>query len=198
MSTEKRSDWAAVEEFLAAEGLHVRVEDLLEDPQRQRFSALCYIEHDGRMLMLRRRKEPFAGHWTAPGGKLLPGEDPRQAVLREVHEETQLLVEKPELKLIASETGPEYYNWLLFVFRARPELASASDDLLKGARETQEGRLDWLAVDGLAEEAIPQVERELLPYVMAADGSPPRFARIRFAPDNSIAEMAVRPLERSR
>lgn len=198
MSMENRSDWAAVDEFLASEGLRVRVADIVTDPERQRFSALCYIEHDGRVLMLRRRKEPFAGHWTAPGGKLLPGETPRQAVLREVHEETQLLLQQPELKLIASETGPENYNWLVFAFRARPELASASDDLLNGARETLEGRLDWLEADGLAEEAIPQVERELLPYVMAEDGSPPRLARIRFAPDYSIAEMAVSPLEQSR
>lgn len=195
METSNRPEWLAVDEFLADEGLHVRVPNLLVDPDRQRLSALCYIEHDGRVLMLRRRKEPFAGHWTVPGGKLLPGEDPREAVLREVHEETQLLVQQVELRLVASETGPEHYNWLLFFFRARPELLSASKQLLTGSRETREGLLDWLPADELPEHAIPQVEQELLPYIVAKDGTPPYFARIRFAPDNSIAEMVVHPLQ---
>lgn len=195
MTTGNRWDWSAIDEFLAAEGLRARAQELFADPERQRLSALCYVEHDGRVLMLRRRKEPFAGHWTAPGGKLLPGEDPREAVLREVHEETQLLVDRPKLRLIASETGPEHYNWLLFFFRARPEIGFASRQLLTGPRETREGRLDWLSADGLAEETIPQVERKLLPYIVAKDSAPPYFARIHFAPDNSIAEMAVHPME---
>lgn len=196
MTTPNPLDWSVIDEFLADEALAERVRDLAADPSRQRLSALCYVEYDGRVLMLRRRKEPFAGHWTAPGGKLLPGENPREAVLREVHEETQLLLHNPELRLITSETGPEHYNWLLFFFRAGPDVDSVPPSLMSGARETREGLLDWLPVDGLAEQAIPSVERDLLPYIVAESGSPPYFARIRFAPDKSIAEMAVRPLTR--
>lgn len=190
-----RFDWDVIDQFLAAEGLRVTSGELLADPARQRPSALCYIEHAGRVLMLQRLKEPFAGHWTAPGGKLWPGENPREAVLREVHEETGLLVMTPELRLIASETGPEHYNWLLFFFRARPETASSPASFLAGPRSSREGRLDWLPAEQLAQEAIPDVERRLLPYICSADG-PPYFARIHFASDKDIVELSVRPLER--
>jgi len=192
-----RPEWEAVDAFLAAEGLSVTTAQLLADPARQRLSALCLIEHDGRVLMLQRLKEPFAGYWTAPGGKLLPGENPREAVLREVREETGLLLTTPELRLIASETGPENYNWLLFFFRASPQAGSSPASYLQGPRPSREGRLDWLPADRLAEEKIPNVERRLLPYVRAA-GGPPYFARVHFASDKEIAELDVRPLERRR
>lgn len=196
MTTMDQWDWSAIDEFLADERLAVRTRDIAANPSKQRLSAVCYVEHDGRVLMLRRRKEPFAGFWTAPGGKLLPGEDPREAVLREVHEETQLLLQTPELRMITSETGPEHYNWLLFFFRARPDVDFASQSLLNGSRETAEGLLDWLPIEGLADQAIPSVERDLLPYVVADPGSHPYFARIQFASDKNIAEMSVRPLTR--
>lgn len=189
-------NWARVDEFLAREGLRETTAALLEEPETQRLSSLCLIEHDGRVLMLRRLKEPFAGYWTAPGGKLLPHEDPREAVLREVREETELVLEEPELRLIASETGPECYNWLLFFFRARPKTDAAPEELLRGPRRTREGLLDWVPADRLFEQRLPNAEREVLPYVIAENGASPYFVRIRYAPDKSIAELTVRSLAR--
>lgn len=191
----QRPDWEAVDEFLAAEGLAAATDELVADRTRQRLSSLCYIEHDGHVLMLQRRKAPFAGHWTAPGGKLIPGENPREAVVREVHEETGLLLTTPELRLIASETGPEHYNWLLFFFYARPEPGSSPASFLSGARDSREGLLDWLREGSLPEQAIPDVERQLLPYIQD-EGGPVYFARIHFASESDIAEMDVRPLAR--
>ena len=40
------------------------------------------------VLLVRRGRPPFAGHWSIPGGKVEPGETMREAVLREVAEET--------------------------------------------------------------------------------------------------------------
>jgi len=191
-------EWAAVDRFLADEGLAVRCRDLFEDPVRQRLSALCYVEHEGRLLMLRRHKEPFAGHWTAPGGKLLSGEDPRQAALREVKEEAGLVLEeRPELRLVTSETGVgAAYNWVLFVFRARPVVDGVPPELLSGPRPTAEGLLDWLPGDRLTEFAIPDVDRRLLRYILAPPGDPPYLIRIRYGADNEVADMQVKPLAR--
>ena len=106
-----------------------------------------------------------------------------------------MLVDRPKLRLIASETGRSITIGCCFSFDRGPEIGSDRDNFLTGPRETREGRLDWLSADGLAEETIPQVERKLLPYIVAKDSAPPYFARIHFAPDNSIAEMAVHPME---
>lgn len=43
-----------------------------------------------RMLMVRRKAEPFAGQWAIPGGFLEIDEEIEDAVLRELHEETGL------------------------------------------------------------------------------------------------------------
>jgi ADP-ribose pyrophosphatase YjhB (NUDIX family) len=47
---------------------------------------------DGRLLLVRRGREPGKGLWSIPGGKVEPGESDRAAVAREVLEETGLAV----------------------------------------------------------------------------------------------------------
>ena len=60
-------------------------------PQRQRVAAYAVIIRDDRILLARLAprisQTPL---WTLPGGGLDHGEDPRAAVLREIHEETGL------------------------------------------------------------------------------------------------------------
>ena len=46
------------------------------------------IEHDGKILLARRREDaPYPLMWEFPGGKLEPFEDPRDCVVREIREE---------------------------------------------------------------------------------------------------------------
>lgn len=58
-----------------------------------RETTLCYLEQDGRYLMLYRNakpNDPNAGKWIGLGGKLEAGETPGACVCREVLEETGL------------------------------------------------------------------------------------------------------------
>jgi 8-oxo-dGTP diphosphatase len=48
---------------------------------------------DGRLLLIRRGNEPGRGLWSVPGGRLEPGETDAMALVREMAEETGLLVE---------------------------------------------------------------------------------------------------------
>jgi 8-oxo-dGTP diphosphatase len=52
--------------------------------------ALCFLERDGRILLLR---QYHRSGWTLPGGLLNRGEDAATAVVREVREETGLRIE---------------------------------------------------------------------------------------------------------
>jgi ADP-ribose pyrophosphatase YjhB (NUDIX family) len=52
--------------------------------------AVCLLERDGRLLMLR---QPHRQGWSLPGGLLSRGEDASAAVVREVAEETGLRIE---------------------------------------------------------------------------------------------------------
>lgn len=55
------------------------------------------IVDSGRVLLVRRGTEPLKGHWSLPGGLVELGEGLLSAVVREVREETGLVVEPVEL-----------------------------------------------------------------------------------------------------
>lgn len=65
--------------------------------QRLRVSAYALIHDAGRILLCRLSREipEWEGCWTLPGGGLEFGENPDVAVVREVEEETGLIV-RPE------------------------------------------------------------------------------------------------------
>jgi len=47
----------------------------------------------GRLLMIKRGREPGAGLWSIPGGRIEPGETDAEALVREMLEETSLTVQ---------------------------------------------------------------------------------------------------------
>jgi 8-oxo-dGTP diphosphatase len=60
-------------------------------PKRQRVAAYAVILRDGEILLSRLSAAVTPDElWTLPGGGLDHGEDPRDAVVREIHEETGL------------------------------------------------------------------------------------------------------------
>jgi ADP-ribose pyrophosphatase YjhB (NUDIX family) len=54
--------------------------------------ALAY-DAAGRLLLVKRANEPGRGLWSVPGGRVEPGEDDAAALVREMAEETGLVVE---------------------------------------------------------------------------------------------------------
>src|SRR5688572_25632223 len=60
-------------------------------PRRQRVAAYAVIVRDERILLCRLAPWITASEqWTLPGGGIDHGEDPRDAVVREIREETGL------------------------------------------------------------------------------------------------------------
>ncbi|MFI0353554.1 NUDIX hydrolase [Actinomadura sp. 9N407] len=50
------------------------------------------VDGSGRLLMIKRGHAPAAGTWSVPGGRVEPGESDEAAVVREMREETGLVV----------------------------------------------------------------------------------------------------------
>lgn len=61
-------------------------------------AAVVLVVHDERALVLRRRPDDrsFASMWCLPGGRLEPGEAPHDAAVREIEEETGLVIRLEE------------------------------------------------------------------------------------------------------
>ena len=67
--------------------------------------VVCVWVHDGRgnILLTRRAKgKSFAGTWENSGGAAKAGETSRQAIARELFEETGILAEKAEFEFLRS------------------------------------------------------------------------------------------------
>jgi 8-oxo-dGTP diphosphatase len=66
------------------------------------------IVHDetGRLLLVRRGREPGRGLWSVPGGRCETGEDAATAAVREAYEETGLIVRATGLVGRVHRPGP--------------------------------------------------------------------------------------------
>ena len=78
-------------------------------------TTLCYIEKDGKYLMLHRvskKNDVNRDKWIGVGGKFEYGEAPEECLLREVYEETGLTLESYALRgiltFICDGQEPEY------------------------------------------------------------------------------------------
>ena len=65
--------------------------------QGPRLLVLAVIFAENRMLMMRRGRAPYAGSWALPGGYVESGETPETATVREVREETALVLSPEHL-----------------------------------------------------------------------------------------------------
>ncbi|MBQ9747156.1 MAG: 8-oxo-dGTP diphosphatase [Clostridia bacterium] len=106
------------------------------------FTNLCMIsDGKGNVLVQDRRKEDWRGV-TFPGGHVLPGESFTASVIREVWEETGLVIEDPVLcgvKQFPTDTGARY---VVLCYRA---------EYFTGAlHSSEEGDVFWVRRDELA------------------------------------------------
>ena len=68
-----------------------------EFPETPLAGVGAVVVHQGRVLLVRRGTEPARGQWSIPGGLIELGESLKDAVIREVREETGLIVEPVKL-----------------------------------------------------------------------------------------------------
>ena len=87
------------------------------------------------VLLIKRRFEPLAGHWSLPGGTQHVGEPLDVAVAREVLEETGLVIEVGPLievfdRILTDEAGEVRFHYVIADYLCRPRegrLAPGSD-----------------------------------------------------------------------
>ena len=75
-------------------------------------AACALINEDGALLIARRPAgRPLAGLWEFPGGKVEAGEEPEDALVRELREELGIEVTKADLAPLtfASHVYPDFH-----------------------------------------------------------------------------------------
>lgn len=104
-----------------------------------KMTTLCYIENEGKYLMLHRIKkvnDENQDKWIGVGGKFEAGEMPEDCVIREVYEETGLTLKSYKYRgivtFVSNEFGTEYMH--LFT----------SDSYTGNMKLCDEGELVWI------------------------------------------------------
>ena len=77
----------------------------MSEKKRPLITVDAVIERDEKILLIKRKNEPFEGVWALPGGFVEYGESTEDAVKREVKEETNLELSIKSLLGVYSKQG---------------------------------------------------------------------------------------------
>ena len=135
-------------------------------PQRPFLAVSAAIVRSGKVLVVRRARNPALSLYTLPGGVVETGETLLQAVAREVREETALTIEPVGLAghreaIVRDGQGRVERHFVILCFAARwlagePVLNEELDD----ARWLDPAELSGLrTTEGLAEIVAAAIER---------------------------------------
>lgn len=135
-----------------------------------KLACLCDLrDAEGRVLLLRRAKEPNKGLCSPIGGKLdmHTGESPAQCAQREIKEEAgiDIPIERLHLLGLISEAAYEGRgHWLLFYYRVLGTVSVPAHDI-------REGRLAWFKPSEIEKLPLPETDRNIIwPLVREHEG----------------------------
>lgn len=129
-----------------------------------KMTTLCYIEKEGKYLMLHRVKKHHdinAGKWIGVGGHVENGETPEECLLREVKEETGLRLTSYRLHGLVTFLSDVCEPELMCVFTA-----DAFDGELI---ECDEGELAWVDKSGVLALPTWEGDRVFLERLLSGD-----------------------------
>lgn len=126
-----------------------------------KLSTICYITKDSKTLMLHRVKKENDVHkdrWIGLGGKIEDGETPEECIIREVREESGLIIENPQLRAVL--TFPKFKDaedWYVFLYTA--------DKFTGELQECDEGVLQWIANEKVFDLNISEGDKLFLSWL---------------------------------
>ena len=127
-------------------------------------TTLCYLEQDGKWLMLHRVKKQHdlnEGKWVGIGGKFEEGESPEECMRREVLEETGLTVTAYRYRGIITFVSDEWGTEYMHLFQA-PGFTGTMHDC-------DEGVLKWVPVEEVMNLNLWAGDRIFLKFLLETD-----------------------------
>ena len=132
-------------------------------PNRPVLGVGALIYEGDSILLVQRGHEPLKGYWSLPGGAVETGELLGDAVVREVREETGLIVEPTAVatlfeRVMRDERGSAEYHYVLVDYFCRVlsgEPRAGSDS----------AAVEWVPLSALDARALTQGTRQVIAAV---------------------------------
>ena len=117
-----------------------------------------------RVLLVRRAHPPLQGEWSIPGGLVETGETTKEAVIREVREETGLHIEPVRLvevfeRILRDRDSRVQYHFVLIDYLCRPVSGEAQPG--SDVTEVQWAKLDDVESLGVAPESFEVMRKAM-------------------------------------
>ncbi len=128
-----------------------------------KLATLCYVIDKNResTLMIHRVKKEndyHHGKWNGLGGKFEPGESPEECAIREIEEESGLILKNIKMKgFITFPMFDGKEDWYVFLFTA--------DEFEGELIDSNEGNLDWIRNDKLTEINLWEGDKHFIPWL---------------------------------
>jgi len=121
--------------------------------RKRLFVVAALIERRGRILLSQRRADQSFGLcWEFPGGKVEPGEDPRDALVREIREELACTVRAGDVIDVVFHAYPAF-DLVMPVYRT---------GIVRGTpRAAEVAAIAWVAPLELPQMAMPPADLPL-------------------------------------
>lgn len=126
-------------------------------------TTLCYLEQDGKYLMLLRVKkkhDPNEGKWIGVGGKLEPGESPEDCLVREVREETGLELDEWQYRGEVFFSAQGWEEEIMYLYTATKFHGKMIEDC-------PEGVLKWVPFEEIPKLRLWEGDRIFLADLLA-------------------------------
>jgi len=142
-------------------------------------TTLCYIRNKGSVLMLyrdRKPDDPNEGKWLGIGGRIEEGETPDECNVREVLEETGLVLRSAHFHGVIKFRATTYEDEDMYLYSSA-DFEPADEEAAAACRETgkypppvcDEGRLAWIAEDELLSLPMWQGDRAFVEKLLAGE-----------------------------
>jgi len=151
--------WRGAPRFVRRAGV------VLTQPRFTVTAGVVVTDERGRVLLLRHALRRGSG-WGVPGGFIAAGEQPEQAVRREVREETGLELDGVELAFVRTH---RHVRQVEIIFRGRMK----SEAVARFAGGFEVDRAEWFPLDALPRGIDPDQSRIIGRALSAARANAP-------------------------
>ena len=146
-------------------------------------TTLCYIEHEGCVLLLHRTRKSDdinKGKWIGVGGKFMDRESPEECLLREVKEETGLRLLSWRFRGIITFIQEGYPTEFMCLYTS-DEFEGMTDGSLP---ECPEGELAWIPKEDIGD--LPMWEGDKIFLDLINDERPFFSLKLEYSGDELV------------